>query len=382
MLMAGRRTLLMLAIAACGPTIAGLPVEPPEPPAVSRQKFGTMPDGTGVEVFTLTNAHGVEVRAISYGGIITSIRVPDRHGRFADVVLGFDTLEGYLTAHPYFGAIVGRYGNRIGGAQFALNGRKYTLAANNGSNHLHGGVKGFDKFVWQAEPLPRGTGVVFSRTSPDGEEGYPGNLRTRVTYTLTDANELAIEYQASTDRDTPVNLTNHSYFNLSGHDAGDILGHEVTLHADRYTPVDSGLIPTGELVPVDGTPFDFRRPTPIGARIGQSHPQLVLGRGYDHNWVLNRRSEGLEPAARAHDPTSGRTLDVATTEPGIQFYTGNFLDGSVKGKGGTVYRHRTGFCLETQHYPDSPNKPSFPSTILRAGDEYRSRTVFRFGVAR
>jgi aldose 1-epimerase len=346
---------------------------------VTRQAFGTTADGTAIEAYTLRNAHGIEVTAITYGGIITAIRVPDRTGAMADVVHGFDRLEGYLGGHPYFGAIVGRYGNRIGRAQFALDGQTYKLAANDGPNHLHGGVKGFDKQVWRGEP-GQAASVTFSRTSPDGEEGYPGTLRVRVTYTLTDADELAIDYEASTDKATPINLTNHSYFNLGGHDSGDILGHQLTLYADRYTPADGTLIPTGELVPVEGTPFDSRTATAIGARIGQDHPQIKYGRGYDHNWVLTRKGGGLQPAARLVDPRSGRTLQVATTEPGIQFYTGNFLDGTLKGKGGTVYAHRSALCLETQHFPDSPNKPGFPSTILQPGQTYRSKTVFTFGV--
>jgi aldose 1-epimerase len=348
---------------------------------VSRQAFGTTAEGTAVEMFTLRNARGTEVRAITYGGIITSIRVPDRQGQLADVVLGFETLEPYLPRHPYFGAIVGRYGNRIGGAQFSLNGHTYKLAANNGPNHLHGGVRGFDKYVWSAEPLS-GAGVAFSRTSADGEEGYPGNVKIRVAYTLTDANALEIDYQATTDKATPINPTQHSYFNLSGHDAGPILGHEVTLYADRFTPVDANLIPTGELAAVEGTPFDFRTPMAVGARIDQPHSQLKIAGGYDHNFVLNRKADGLQPAARVVDPKSGRTLDVATTEPGVQFYTGNFLDGSQKGKGGTVYNRRNGLCLETQHFPDSPNKPAFPTTILKPGETFRSRTVFTFGVVR
>jgi aldose 1-epimerase len=324
----------------------------------------------------------MELRAISYGGIITSLKVPDGTGAFADVVHGFDTLEGYLKEHPYFGAIVGRYGNRIARGQFTLNGQMYKLATNNGPNHLHGGVKGFDKMVWKAEPLSNGRGVAFARRSPDGEEGYPGNLDVRVSYTLTDANELDIRYEATTDRATPLNLTQHTYFNLAGHDSGDILGHELTLNADRYTPVDSNLIPTGELTPVAGTPFDFRKATPVGARIDEQHPQLEYGRGYDHNWVLNRKGEGLQMAARLSDPKSGRMMEITTTQPGIQFYTGNFLDGTTIGKGGTAYEHRSGLCLETQHFPDSPNKPNFPSTILRPGETYRTRTVFRFGVAK
>jgi aldose 1-epimerase len=341
-----------------------------------------MPDGTAVDEFTLTNRNGLEIKAITYGAIIRSLRVPDRTGTRADIVHGFDSLDGYLAGHPYFGAVIGRYGNRIGGARFPLDGKTYELAANNGPNHLHGGVRGFDKYVWRAERLPPRNGIVFTRTSPDGEEGYPGTLQVQVTYTLSDANELAIEYEATTDRATPINLTNHSYFNLGGHDSGDILRHEVTIHADRFTPVDGTLIPTGAIAPVQGTPFDFRRPTAVGARINDPHEQLQHGRGYDHNFVLDRRGNGLQPAARVMDPKSGRTLEVATTEPGVQFYTGNFLDGSVKGKGGAVYDHRTALCLETQHFPDSPNKPQFPSTILRPGERYRSRTVFTFGVAR
>jgi aldose 1-epimerase len=348
-------------------------------PGVTRAPFGKMPDGRSVEVFTLTNANGVEVRAITYGGIITSLRVPDRQGTSGDVVLGFDGLEPYLKGHPFFGAIVGRYGNRIAGGQFTLDGRTYKLATNNGPNHLHGGNVGFDKAVWAAEPLASGVGVAFSHTSPDGDEGYPGTLKVRVTYTLTDRNELAVEYRATTDKPTPVNLTQHSYFNLAG--SGDILGHELRIDANRFTPVDDTLIPTGELAPVDGTPFDFRTPTLVGARIDGSDTQLKYGRGYDHNFVLNGSAGVLRPVVRLVEPKSGRTLDVATTEPGLQFYTGNFLDGTLKGKGGQVYNRRAGLCLETQHYPDSPNKPSFPSAIVRPGKDYHSRTVFRFGVA-
>ena len=349
--------------------------------ATKREPFGKMPDGQAVERFTLTNANGVELKAISYGGIITSLRVPDRNGKLDDVVLGFDELEGYLKDHPFFGAIIGRYGNRIGNARFTLEGKTYTLAANNNGQSLHGGVKGFDKVLWTVEPIGN-NGLAFTRTSPDGEEGYPGNLRTRVTYTLTDKNELIVEYHATTDKATPVNLTQHSYFNLAGQASGDILGHELMINADRYTPVNDKLIPTGELAPVAGTPFDFRKPTAIGARINDAHPQLKAGLGYDHNWVLNRKGTGLELAARVREPKTGRTLDITTTEPGIQFYAGNFLDGKLTGKGGAAYRHRTGFCLETQHYPDSPNQPKFPSTTLKPGQEYRTRTVFTFGVAK
>jgi aldose 1-epimerase len=349
--------------------------------SVTHTPFGKTADGKAVEIYTLTNANGVELKAINYGCIITSLKVPDRTGKMADVVLGYDTLDGYLKDSPYFGAVVGRYGNRIAKGQFTLEGKTYKLATNNGPNHLHGGNKGFDKVVWNAAPknVTDGVAVVFTRTSPDGEEGYPGNLQATVTYTLTDKNELQVNYLATTDKATPANLTQHSYFNLAADD-GDILGHELTINANRYTPVDDTLIPTGELATVDGTPFDFRKATAIGARIAAENAQLKNGRGYDHNWVLNRSGSGLQPAARLVDPKSGRTLDVATTEPGLQFYSGNFLDGTITGKGGHIYRHRTGLCLETQHYPDSPNHPNFPSTILRPGETYSSQTVFTFGV--
>jgi len=348
---------------------------------VTRAAFGKTRDGRAVEIYTLTNANGLEMHVITYGGIITSLKVPDRTGHLDDVVLGFDTLDGYLKDPPYFGALVGRYGNRIAKGQFTLNGATYKLATNNGPNHLHGGVKGFDKVIWNAVPgdSADGVSVTLTRTSPDGEEGYPGNLQATVRYTLTDKNELAIEYRATTDKATPVNLTQHSYFNLAA-DSGDVLGHELTIHASRYTPVDATLIPTGELAPVQGTPFDFQKATAIGARIGADNAQLKNGGGYDHNWVLDRKGPGLQPAARLVDPKSGRTLEVATTEPGLQFYSGNFLDGSITGKGGRVYKHRTGLCLETQHYPDSPNHPSFPSTILQPGQTYSSKTVFTFGI--
>ena len=344
---------------------------------VTRAAFGNA-SGTPVEVFTLNNARGIEIRAMTYGAIITSIRAPDRKGARADIALGFDNLQGYLGDHPYFGAVVGRYGNRIGNARFSLNGQIYQLAANNGPNHLHGGVRGFDKYVWAAEPIAGVTGVAFTRVSPDGEEGYPGTLKVRVSYVLTDANDLEIEYQATTDKATPVNLTQHTYFNLAGQ--GTILDHEVTINADRFTPVGESLIPTGVLAPVEGTPMDFRRPTRVGARIDANTEQIKFGGGYDHNWVLNRRGDGLQLAARVLDPASGRTLEVSTTEPGLQFYTGNFLDGTVKGKGGVAYARRSGLCLETQHFPDSPNKPAFPTTILPPGNTYRSKTVWRFGV--
>ena len=343
-----------------------------------------MPDGTPVKAFTLTNAARMEVRAISYGAILASVKAPGRNAQGADVVVGHDSLEGYLTRSRFFGALVGRYGNRIGGAQFTLDGQTYQLAKNNGPNHLHGGTRGFDKVVWQGTVNEggRGPSVTFSRTSPDGEEGYPGTLTVRVTYTLTHTNELILDYYAATDKPTVVNLTNHSYFNLSGEGVGDILDHRVTIDADSYTPVDADQIPTGEIAPVAGTPFDFRTETAIGARIDADHEQLRIGGGYDHNFVLRKNGPGLSHAVRVVDPRFGRTLDVSTTEPGVQFYTGNKLDGSYNGKSGHGYGKRSAFCLETQHFPDSPNQSSFPSTVLRPGQEYRSTTVYAFGVAR
>ena len=350
--------------------------------SVTETAFGSLPDGTPVRLFTLTNASGMEVQAITYGIIVTSIRVPDRHGRLDDVVIGHDNLEGYLTKSRYFGAVVGRYGNRIAGGRVSIDGHEYRLTLNNGPNHLHGGPKGFDKTVWDAEIRndPRGPSVAFTHTSPDGHEGYPGTLAARVVYTVTDRNELIIEYSATTDKPTIVNFTQHSYFNLAGDGSGDILGHRLTLHADRYTPVDANQIPTGELAPVEGTPFDFQRETAIGDRIDADHPQLKLSAGYDHNFVLSRSGPGLSPAARVFDPASGRTMEISTTEPGVQFYAGNKLDGSMVGKGGHVYRARTGLCLETQHFPDSPNHSNFPSTVLRPGEKYESTTVFKFGL--
>jgi aldose 1-epimerase len=354
----------------------------PARPTVTHSTSTVRVDDKPIEMFTLTSGHGVEMQVMSYGGIIPSLKVPDREGRVADVVLGFDSPQGYLNQPPppYFGALIGRYGNRIAKGKFTLDGRTYTLAINNDPNALHGGTRGFDKVLWTTTPREStdGSSVVLTRTSPDGEEGYPGNLQVRVTYTLTSKNELIVDYHATTDKATPVNLTQHSYFNLAGHDAGDILGHQLLINADRYTPVDATLIPTGELAPVEGTPFDFRQPTAIGARIDQDNPQLKNGKGYDHNWVLNRSGSGLSLAARLTDPKSGRTLEVRTTEPGLQFYSGNFLDGTIKGKGGHAYAHRGGLCLETQHFPDSPNKSNFPSTILKPGQSYDSKTVFAF----
>jgi len=350
-------------------------------PRVTMAPFGRMPDGTQINGYTIRNTRGTTVHVINYGAIITSLRTADRAGTFDDVVLGFDSLAPYLEDPPYFGAIVGRYANRIAKGRFTLDGRTYSLPVNNGPNSLHGGTRGFDKVVWNAKPFENDTaaGVVLSHVSPDGDMGYPGRLDVRVTYTLYDSDELIVDYTASTDKSTPVNLSQHSYFNLAGDGRRDILGHLLQLDASRYTPVDSTLIPTGELASVSGTPFDFRTATAIGARIGQSHQQLRFGGGYDHNFVLDERGRGMRHAARVVEPTSGRTLDISTDQPGIQFYSGNFLDGSIRGKAGRVYAHRFGFCLETQHFPDSPNRAAFPSTILRPGERYESRTVFRFG---
>ena len=364
--------------------IRGFPAPQEKTPMVNKKTFGTTADGKAVDIYTLSNAHGVEARVITYGGILVSLRVPDKNGHLDDVVLGFDSFEGYSKPGPYFGAICGRYANRIAAGKFSVDGKEYTLAKNNGPNSLHGGLKGFDKVVWQAEQFQKqeGVGVILTYTSPDGEEGFPGNLKVKVTYTLTDRNELTLDYQATTDKTTPVNLTNHSYFNLAGAGKSDILGQVVMLNADHFTPVDSTLIPTGKIESVKGTPLDFTKPTAIGARINDQNEQLKLGGGYDHNFVLNRKGEGLTLAARVVEPTSGRVLEVDTTEPGVQLYTGNFLDGTLMGKNGITYQHRYGFCLETQHYPDSPNQPDFPSTILRPGQIYRTRTAFKFSVVK
>jgi aldose 1-epimerase len=346
---------------------------------VTREPFGITLSGEAVDLLTLSNRNGVEIRVITYGATIVSLRVPDRNGIIGDIVLGHDSLAGYLANSPYFGAVVGRYGNRIAKGRFTLDGAEHRLAVNNGANHLHGGIRGFDKVVWTAEPFrsDSASGVRFSYTSPDGEEGYPGTVHATVSYTLTDRDELILDYEATTDKATPINLTQHSYFNLAGE--GEILDHHLMLAADRYTPVDSTLIPTGELVTVEQTPFDFRTAQPIGSRIGEQHEQLRFGGGYDHNFVLTRDGDGLALAAVLSDTVSGRVLEIRTTEPGIQFYSGNFLDGTITGKDGAVYRHRTGLALETQHFPDSPNQAGFPSTILRPGDRYRSQTTWTFG---
>ncbi|MEO8481502.1 MAG: aldose epimerase family protein [Acidobacteriota bacterium] len=365
---------------ACRPAPAPPPpaVEPAmSKPTLTRENFGTMPTGEAVDLYTFKNGH-VEVRITNLGATITSIRTPDRNGQLGDIVLGFDDLQGYLGNTPFFGVVVGRYGNRIAKGQFSLDGHKYTLARNNGENHLHGGLAGFDKKVWTPRVLESDAGpsLQLSYLSKDGEEGYPGTLTATVIYTLTPKNELTIAYSATTDKKTVVNLTNHSYFNLSG--TGDILSHEVTIDADRFTPVDKGLIPTGELQPVAGTPFDFTKPTAVGARIEQKDEQIQFGNGYDHNWVLNHAPGAMGLAARVTDPSSGRVLEVSTTEPGVQFYTGNFLDGTVTGKGGRVYQKRNALCLETQHFPDSPNHPAFPTTVLERGQTYATRTTFAF----
>jgi aldose 1-epimerase len=344
---------------------------------VTSQPFGKMPDGTSVEIFTLSDG-AYEARIATYGGVLVSMKTPDRNGKVTDVVLGFDDLAGFVsnfngTSDAYFGAIIGRYANRIAHGTFALDGRKYSLPLNNGENSLHGGPHGFNNVVWKAKPIANGVELTY--VSKDGEAGYPGNLTATVRYTLTKG-DLRIEYSATTDKDTVVNLTNHSYFNLAGD--GDILHHQLTLHASRFTPVDAGLIPTGELKSVDSNPFDFRKATAIGARINADDQQLHLGHGYDHNWVLDRKGSDMEEAAELYDPGSGRMLKVLTDQPGIQFYSGNFLDGSIKGKGGKPYGLHAGLCLETQHFPDSPNHPDFPSTELRPGERYHTVTVFSF----
>ncbi len=343
-------------------------------PHVTHSAWGKMADGSPVNLYTMTNSHHIAVSVMTYGGIITQIKTPDRTGALADIVLGFDSLDGYLNHNgPFFGAMIGRYANRIGHARFKLNGVEYNVDKNDGANSLHGGAHGFDKHNWTGRELPDG-GIEMTYVSKNGEEGYPGTLKAVVTYHLTDANELRLEYSATTDKPTVVNLTNHSYFNLKG--SGDILGHLVALNADRFTPVDAGLIPTGELKSVAGTPFDFHNPTAVGARIDQADEQLKLGNGYDHNWV--RSGSGMRGAAHVEEPTTGRVLEVFTDQPGIQFYSGNFLDGTIAGKGGVKYAKRSGLCLETQHFPDSPNKPAFPSTTLKPGETFHSTTVLKF----
>lgn len=354
------------------------------PAAVSRASFGTLPDGREVEIHTLA-AGDLTLRVATYGAIIVSLTAPDRDGTVDDLVLGHDTLEGYVAASPYFGAVVGRYGNRIARGRFALDGVEHQLETNDGPNHLHGGAVGFDKRLWKAEPC-RGDGraaVTLRLTSADGDQGYPGRLDASVTYALADDGTLTVDYRATTDRATPVNLTQHSYWNLAGRRSPTVLGHLLTVYADAFTPTDGELIPTGEIAPVSDTPFDFREPTAIGARVAQDHSQLRAAGGYDHNFVLREHTDGsgLRRAARVDEPLSGRRLEIRTTEPGLQLYSGNFLDGTIRGKGGRAYPHRGALCLETQHFPNSPNEPAFPSTILRPGEEYRSRTVFTLSTA-
>ncbi|MBK9166543.1 MAG: galactose mutarotase [Bryobacterales bacterium] len=357
-------------LAACGGREAG----------ISKQAFGRADDGSAADLYILTNSHGARAAITNKGGTLVRLEMPDRDGKLADVVLGFDSAEGYRGRNSYVGSLIGRYGNRIAQGRFTLNGVTHELARNNGENHLHGGIRGFDKVLWSAQEriTPDGPALELRYTSADGEEGYPGRLDVKVTYTLTDDNELRIVYEATTDKDTIVNLTNHAYFNLAGPDSENILDHELRIQAKEYTPVDRGLIPSGPPQPVEGTPFDFTVPTAIGARIDDDHEQLRFGNGYDHNFVLAREAGAMKLAAEVYEPASGRAMEVWTTEPGVQFYTANHFDGSIVGKGGRAYPKRFGFCLETQHFPDSPNRPDFPSPVLRAGDTYRTETRLKF----
>ncbi|MEU5434949.1 aldose epimerase family protein [Streptomyces sp. NPDC020719] len=346
----------------------------------TRTLFGTLADGTKVYLWTVTNG-GTRLKVLSYGGIVHSLEVPDRHGHLADIALGLDNLADYVAKSPYFGGLIGRYGNRIAGGRFTLDGHTYQLPLNDGVNSLHGGTQGFDKRMWHVEPFTHGseTGLVLSRISPDGEMGYPGTLKVRVVYTLTARGAWRIDYEATTDRATVVNLTNHTYFNLGGEGSGSVLDHTLELAAARYTPVGTGLIPTGELARVAGTPFDFRRTKEIGRDIRQGHPQLLYGKGIDHNWVLDKGiTQSPEYALTLADPCSGRVMRMYTTEPGLQFYSGNFLDGTLVGPSGRTYRQGDALCLESQHFPDSPNRPAFPSTVLRPGRTYRSSTLHTF----
>ena len=353
-------------------------------PMFSNAEEVTVSDFDKIQLFSLKNKNGLAVKVTNYGAIITSISVPDRNGNFGDIALGYNDVSDYINAvdKPYFGAIVGRYGNRIAGGKFSVDGKEYTVATNNGPNHLHGGIIGFDKVVWDAKPVSGSDwrGVELAYHAKDGEEGYPGNLKMTVTYKLHDDNRLGVDYLATTDKATPVNLTQHTYFNLKGEGEGTILDHELMLNASKYTPVDKTLIPTGDMADVAGTPFDFRQSKPVGKDIGQENEQLKFGLGYDHNFVLDGAAGEMKLAARVYEPTSGRVMEIRTQEPGIQFYCGNFLDGRLKGKSHKAYVHRGGFCLETQHFPDSPNQPNFPSTILKPGEEYRTTTEFSFSV--
>lgn len=359
--------------------LLGIAINAQKKPMITKQLFGKTNDGTAIDIYTLTNAKGMEARIMTYGGIVVSLKTPDRNGKLDDVVLGFDTLDPYLKSHPFFGALVGRYGNRIAKGKFAIDGKEYKLLVNNGENHLHGGALGFDKKVWKAKSgtSAEGPTLELKYTSADMEEGYPGKLDVTVVYTLTNDNGLKIEYTAKTDKPTHVNLTNHSYFNLAGAGNGDILNHEMMINADNSTKVDQGLIPTGEIVSIKGTALDFTTPKKIGERIDSSEEQLQYGLGYDHNYVINGGGKSLTLAARVSEPTTGRVMEVLTTEPGVQFYTGNHLTG-LAGKGGKTYAKRNGFCLETQHYPDSPNKPNFPTTLLKPGQTYHTTTIYKF----
>lgn len=350
------------------------------PELIPAENFKKEVDGKPINLYTLKNSNGMVAQITNFGGKIVSLWTPDNQGDLGDVVLGFNTIDEYLkTGEKYFGSLIGRYGNRIAGGHFTLNDTVYTLAKNNGANALHGGVTGYNNVIWDADQTDDHT-LVLTYLSPDGEEGYPGNLNVKVQYQLTNENELKVEYWATTDKATPVNLTQHSFFNLKGAGQGDVSEHEVQINADSYTPVDKGLIPTGEIAPVEGTPMDFRTPTTIGARINDDFEQLKFGNGYDHNWVLNQATDGLTFAAKVKEPETGRTMEVYTNEPGLQFYGGNFLNGKVKGKEGVPYVFRGAFCMETQHFPDSPNKPEFPSTILEPGNEYYSICVYKYGV--
>ena len=370
-------SILLAAVAFTGCTTMNKPKG-----SITQSPFGTTPAGRQIELFTLRNTKGMEARIMTYGGIVTSLKVPDRNGKLEDVVLGYDNLNGYLQSSPYFGAIIGRYGNRIANGKFTLDGVTYTLATNNGPNSLHGGWKGFDRSVWTARALPTANGpsLILTYASPDGEEGYPGMLLVTAIYSVTEDNELRLDFKATTNKKTVLNLTHHSYFNLGGGD--DILSHRVIINADKFTPVDGALIPTGELRAAKGTPLDFTAPHAIGERINSTNDeQIVLGRGYDHNFVLNKKGGELSFAAEVYEPVSGRLMEVWTTEPGMQFYTGNFLDGSITGKGGRVYQFRSGFCFEPQHFPDSPNHPEFPTTVLNPGETYQSTIIYKFGTA-
>jgi len=371
---------LLLSATAAAICLAGCASPSKWPGSVTKAPFGNAPDGTPVDIYTLRNAKGCEVRICNYGGIVVSLKVPDKSGKPGDVVLGYDNLDGYIKSSPYFGCLVGRYGNRIAKGKFTLNGKEYTLAVNNGPNSLHGGIKGFDKVVWTAKPLvgPLGPALGLGYVSKDGEEGYPGNLSVKAIYTWTDDNELHLDYTAATDKDTVVNLTHHSYFNLRGH--GDNLGHVVQINADKFIPVDSTLIPTGELRPVKGTPFDFRTAMPIGARVNAKDEQIKFGGGYDHCWVINKQAGEFARHAVVYEPETGRVMEVWSTEPGLQFYGGNFLDGTITGKGGWTYQFRNGFCMEPQHFPDSPNQANFPSVVLKPGQIYKNTIVYKFSV--